>query len=443
MDISLPWGSDFLDLELPDTWRVHLPQRVNMSGLAQGNETDLVQAALENPQEARPVSSMSLSGKNILIIVDDNTRPTPVHRFFHLILNALEKAGAEASKIHVMPALGIHTPMSRKEMEEKTGAANLEKVTWSNHDAFDPSGHHDFGETSRGTPVVLNSRVRKSDLVILVGMIEPHLWAGFGGGMKNLFPGVASAEAIGRHHSMIAEPPYLFNRVGMPPDENSFRKDLEEAGKLVNSDLFALNVVLDENRDIAAAFAGDPVASLRKGVYFNKKAAGIRMEKPADAVIVNSHPMDINFKQSMKCVGNSLPALKPGGIVMGFLRAEKGLDDIPMPDKPPPLPVLRAILKVIGKSNTMGFLNLVKRGLNVEERFLTYYSMRLIREYRLFFYVPGLNDKEVRHLGFFRRCKTPGGVIAEGNRLLEKNAEVAVFPDGGATYPDMASAQKG
>ncbi|MFW6334723.1 MAG: hypothetical protein ACOC0W_05575, partial [Desulfosalsimonas sp.] len=185
------------------------------------------------------------------------------------------------------------------------------------------------------------------------------------------------------------------------------------------------------------------VASLRKGVYFNKKAAGIRMEKPADAVIVNSHPMDINFKQSMKCVGNSLPALKPGGIVMGFLRAEKGLDDIPIPDKPPPLPVLRAILKVIGKSNTMGFLNLVKRGLNVEERFLTYYSMRLIREYRLFFYVPGLSDKEVRHLGFFRGCKTRAEVIARGNRLLEKNAEVAVFPDGGATYPDMASAQKG
>ncbi len=443
MEISLPWGNDFLDLELPETWRVHMPERVNMSGHAQVNETDLVQAALENPQEAGPVSSMSLSGRNILIIVDDNTRPTPVHRFFHLILKALEKAGAEFSKIHVMPALGIHTPMSQKEMEEKTGAANLEKITWSNHDAFDPSIHHDFGVTSRGTPVVLNSRVRKSDLVILVGMIEPHLWAGFGGGMKNLFPGVASAEAIGSHHSMIAEPPYLFNRVGMTPDENSFRQDLEETGKLVNADLFALNVVLDENRGIAAAFAGDPVAVLRKGVEFNKKAAGISIKRPADAVIVNSHPMDINFKQSMKCVGNSLPALKPGGIVMGFLRAEKGLDDISLPDKPPPLPILRAILKVIGKSNTMGFLNLVKRGLNVEERFLTYYSMRLIREYRLFFYVPSLSDKEVRHLGFFRSCKTPAGVIDAGGRLLEKNAEVAVFPDGGATYPDMASAQNG
>ncbi|MFW6080791.1 MAG: nickel-dependent lactate racemase [Desulfosalsimonas sp.] len=440
MEISLPWGNDFLDLELPDTWRVHLPERVNISGLTGESETGLVEAALENPQGAGPVSSMSLSGKNILIIVDDNTRPTPVHRFFHLILNALEKAGAGFSKIHVMPALGIHTPMSTKEMEEKTGAENLEKITWSNHDAFDESCHHDFGVTSRGTPVVLNKKVHESHLVILVGMIEPHLWAGFGGGMKNLFPGVASADAIGRHHSMIAEPPYQFNRVGMAPEDNSFRQDLEETKKLVNADFFALNVVLDENRAIAAAFAGDPVAAHRKGVEFNKKAAGIRIDKPADAVIVNSHPMDINFKQSMKCVGNSLPALKPGGIVMGFLRAKRGLDDIPLPDKPPPLPVLRAILKIIGKSNTMAFLNLVKKGLNVEERFLTYYSMRLIREYRLFCYVPSISDREIRHLGFFRGCKTPAEVIAQGSRLLKKNAEVAVFPDGGATYPEMAPA---
>ncbi|MCF8111255.1 MAG: nickel-dependent lactate racemase [Desulfobacteraceae bacterium] len=443
MEISLPWGNDFIRLELPDSWHVHLPERVDISAMAKQQETDPVAEALQNPEKASPLQSMDLSGKNILIIIDDNTRPTPAAAFFHLILEALETAGAEPGKIHVMPALGIHTPMSEKEMAEKIGPENIKKVSWSNHDAFDPSSHHDFGFTSRNTPVILNKKVYESDLVILVGMIEPHLWAGFGGGMKNLFPGVASAEAIGRHHGMIAEPPYQFNRVGMMPEENTFRLDLEETKNLIKAGILVLNVLLDEKHRIAAAFAGDPVATHRKGVEFNKKAAGIRLNQPVDAVIVNSHPMDINFKQSMKCVGNSLPALKPGGVIMAFMRAQRGLDDIPLPDKPPPLPVLRAILKIIGKSNVMGFLNLVKKGLNVEERFLTYYSMRLIREYRLFFYVPTLSETEIRHLGFFQACGKSREVIEKGGRFLKKNAEVAVFPDGGATYPDMTSAQAG
>lgn len=435
MEIHLPWGEALLEIRVPDTWHVHMPGRVDIAGRQGLDEIGAVRAALEKPENMPPISRMALSDKTVLVIVDDNTRPTPAHRFFHLVLQALKEAGAE--KIHVMPALGIHTPMNEEEMAEKIGAENLAAVSWSNPQAFDDASHHDFGTTRRGTPVILDRKVAQSDLVILVGMIEPHLWAGFGGGLKNLFPGVAAARAIGRHHGMIAEPPYLFNRVGMMPGENPFRLDLEEMADLVRADIFAVNVLLDENQRITAAFAGDPVAAHRRGVEFNRKLAGIPLDHPMDAVIVNSHPMDINFKQSMKCVGNALPALAAGGTVMGFLRARRGLDDIALPDKPPPLGVLRGILKIIGKSNVMRFLNLVKKNLNVEERFLTYYSMRLIREYRLFFYVPALSSKEVRHLGFFRQCARPEEVIAAGERKLKKNAHVAVFPDGGATFPVM------
>ena len=83
----------------------------------------------------------------------------------------------------------------------------------------------------------------------------------------------------------------------------------------------------------------------------------------------------------------------------------------------------------------MKFLGVVKKGLNVEEKFLTYYSMRLIREYQLFFYAPALTDLEIRHLGFFHNCRQPQTAIEMGARKLPKKAEVAVFPDGGATFP--------
>jgi len=435
VEIQLPWGDTTLPVLLPGSWRVLLPERAEISRPEGQSEADIVRAALEAPVEAEHLGSRALSEKRILIVVDDNTRPTPAHRFFHLILDQLSAAGADPANIHVMPALGIHTAMTEAEMAEKIGSENLARISWSNHDAFDPDAHHSFGTTQRGTPVMLNKKIAESDLVVVVGMIEPHLWAGFGGGLKNIFPGLAAAGAIGKHHGMIAEPPYLFNRVGLMPEENAFRRDLEEIRGLIPADMFLLNVMLSGNQEISAAFAGDPVSAHRQGIKACVDAAGVKLDKPVDAVLVNSYPMEINFKQSMKCVGNSLPALSPGGVVMGFLRAERGLDDIPLPDKAPPLAVLKTILRLVGKSNVMGFLEVVKKGLNVEEKFLTYYSMRLIREYRLFFHVPSLSETEVRHLGFFYNCGTPQAVIDKASKKLKKNARVAVFPDGGATFP--------
>jgi lactate racemase len=435
MRVDLPWGSSFLSLDLPETWDVHLPKRPETPDGKAPDEAEIVRAVLQRPIGSKRLSQLDLRGKKILIIVDDNTRPTPTNRFFHLIREELAAGGATLDNVTVLTALGIHTPMTETEMAEKIGRDNVNAVSWENHDAFDPERNHDFGRTGRGTPVIVNKKVFESSLVILVGMIEPHLWAGFGGGLKNLFPGVAAADAIGHHHSMISEPPYWFNRVGADPEENLFRKDIEEMRTLIPADMFIINVLLDENRRIMAAYAGDPILAHREGIKYNQKKAGIPLAGQVDAVIVNSQPMNFNFKQSMKCVGNALPALKPGGIVMAFLKAERGLDDIPLPDKPPPLFLLKAILRTIGRSRVMGFLNIVKKGLNIEEKFLTYYSMRLISDFDLYCYVPVLSENEIRHLGFFRNCGSPQEVIDTAGRRLPQNARVAVFPEGGATFP--------
>jgi len=200
-------------------------------------------------------------------------------------------------------------------------------------------------------------------------MIEPHLWAGYGGGLKNIFPGLASASAIGEHHVMISKPPYIFNRVGIIPENNDFRLDLEEIKNFIPANMFLLDVILDDKQNIINAFAGDPIKAHREGVKFCIKTSGLKIEKQVDGIIVNSYPMEINFKQSMKCVANSLPALSRNGVVMGFLRAEKGLDDIPLPDKPPPYPILKSLLKLMGKPNVIRFLNIVKKDLKVEEKF--------------------------------------------------------------------------
>jgi nickel-dependent lactate racemase len=435
MKISLPWGTEIIELNLPESWDVRIPEPEGLPSQPRRSEAGLVKASLEKPPGAKPLSKRKLGKKDILIIVDDNTRPTPAHLFFHHILKELKEGGADPKKITVLPALGIHTPMTEVEMAEKIGEKNLKKVQWENHDAFNENGNTFFGTTSRGTPVYLNSNVEKADLIILVGMVEPHLWAGFGGGLKNILPGVASSGTIGAHHGMLAEPPYMYNRVGLAPEENSFRTDLEEITGMIKADIFCVNVVLNKEKRITASFAGDPITCHRQAVELNRKMAGAILDGSVDAVITNSSPMDINFKQGMKCVGNTLPAVKSGGKIIALLKADRGLDDIPMQEKGKPLWLVKTILRLLGPARVLGFLEKVRPGLDVEQKFLNYYSMQLIREHDLHFYVPALSDEAVASLGFFKRYSSPQAAVDHVARKLPENAKVAVFPEGGATFP--------
>lgn len=437
MQITLPWGNESFDLDLPPTWNVIFPKPKESFPTSSTSEAAFVADALARPVEAKALANHDLAGKNVLVIVDDNTRPTPAHRFFHLILEALQTAGATLDRITLLTALGIHTSMTADEVKQKVGAENLEKINWENHDAFDMNTSVHMGETSRGTPVFLNRRVKAADLIVLVGLIEPHLMAGFGGGMKNILPGVASAQTIGTHHELLTRPTYQANRVGMMPEANDFRLDLEEIQAMIQAEIFCVNVVLDHQGAITACFAGDPVAAHRRGVAYTRRFFGAAMDRPVDGVITNSFPMEINFKQSMKCVGNALPAVRPGGVVMGFLRADRGMDDIPIPDGSPlPLPMVKAILRAIGPSRVYGLLNLARKGLNIEEKFLYYYTLQLVRGYDIFLYVPSLTNEIVKKLFFFKGdCSDPARIIAMGVKKLGKQATVAVFPHGGSTFP--------
>ena len=437
MRVELPWAETTLPVDLPDDWQVHTAAPLEGPGLDSRSEREIVAHSLANPLGCLALGDRDLGGGRILLVVDDNTRPTPARGFLDLILRELERANASLAQTLLMPALGIHSPMSEWEMAEKIGADNLTRLTWKNHNAYDPEEMAFFGRTSRGTPVSLNREVALADTIILVGMVEPHLWAGFGGGLKNLFPGLASVEAIGAHHAMIAEPPYWYNRVGADPEGNAFRTDLEEVHELLDKDLFCLNVVLGQSGTIEACACGDPVRAHRAAVETNTLLAGRRIPGKMDGIVVNSRPMDFNFKQGMKGVANTLPALSPGGTIMAFLKADRGLDDVKPPEKSAPLWLSRTVLRLLGPSRVLWFQEKTGRGEGPEDKFLVHYTLQLLREHRLFVYAPTLSRDRARSLGFFTPCFTPEEVVRKGRRKMGRRAKVAVFPEAGATFPVM------
>lgn len=438
-EITLPWGDGELKVQVPESWNLVYPERESAPRPDPRPETDIVLDAVENPVGMAPIRDRNLADKKVVIIVDDNTRPTPVSTFFGKVLDLLEAAGASTADMVLMPALGIHTAMTDAEMATKVGRANLSRITWENHNAFDAAKNTEFGTTSRGTPVFLNRHLKDADFILLMGLIEPHLMAGFGGGMKNILPGVAAASTIGAHHRLLTDPPELFNRVGMDPRQNNFRLDFKEVKGMIAADILCINVVIDHERRIMAAFAGDPIGAHRLGTEYTKKAQGLQMAAQVDGVIVNSYPMEINFKQSMKCVGNALPALKPGGTVMGFLKADRGMDDLPLPEKmKTPRWLIKTLLRIIGPRHVFGLLKRIKKGLNAEETFLYYYILQLVRAHDLFLYAPSLTPEEAERLFYFDHFTETGEVILKGVQKIGLHATVAVFPEGGATYPTVS-----
>ena len=99
--------------------------------------------------------------------------------------------------------------------------------------------------------------------------------------------------------------------------DNPIRDDIEEGGALCGAD-FILNVVLDEEKRIVRAVAGDPVKAHRVGCRYIDELYGVAVPRKADIVVVSQGgaPKDANLYQTQKALDNSKTVVKEGGIII-------------------------------------------------------------------------------------------------------------------------------
>lgn len=437
MTLTVPFAGRELSLRLPSGWQVLSEVRpVAMAPL--DDPKAALREALSAPIGRAPLGS--LEGKRVVVAVDDGSRPTPAHLYFDVVLDWLLAAGARREDLLLLPALGVHRPMTRAELEAKVGAGSLEGLEVASHDCKDPKALVSLGRTSRGTPVLLNRHLVEADLVVCVGAIEPHLLLGFGGGLKMLIPGLAGAETIAKNH-MQGVSPERFNYVG--ERDSAMRLDLEEGAQKLRADLFVVNVVMNEALEPCRFVCGDPVAAHRAGVETVEAIAGRPVPAQADVAIVVSNPMNADLRQGMKCLGNVAPAVREGGVVVALLECRNGVGDVAVPERNLPHPVLRGLLRLAGKDRVLGLVDLMKRGAGIEERFLAHFSLQVARSLELLVHSPNLPLSLDRRLGVARLLESPEALVAAAAKAAPRRARVIVFPSGGATYPILpASARR-
>jgi nickel-dependent lactate racemase len=361
------------------------------------------------------------------------SRPTPVYSYFRPVRDALVAAGARHDDIEILFALGVHRPMSEEEACAKIGAAYLAEHRWHNHDAFDRSQLIHVGTTERGTPLWFNHRLAQVDLVVTLGAIEPHTLLGFSGGYKMLLPGCAGAETIGRNH-MQGISQGVFNYVGIAPDESPMRLDLEEGVERLGVEIVSVNAALTPDARVAKMFCGAPREVVRAGARFVRDHSEIEVPEQADVVLANSAPFDADLRQSMKCMGNTMFAARPGGMILGFLRCDGGRGDVTLPPRTLPYPINRTVMRVLGEHRIMPFVQVIKKHEPIEERFLTHFALQVLRRNHLYIFSQKLEPDVGKRTGVLRQFTDLKEMLAAAEAKLGSRATVAVFPQGGCTY---------
>ena len=435
--LTLPWGREEMTLSLPVEWCLAgILEPSSMPGVA--DAADEVRRSLGAPIGSPRLCDLAREGMQVVLVVDDGSRPTPVSTLLPAVLEELERGGVRREAITLVTALGLHRPMGEEELAQRVGKTALAGLRWENHDCDDEDRLAFLGITARGTPVWMNLTVARADLIVSIGCIEPHIIASFGGGYKNLIPGVAGRETVARNHTLNCAAD-TFNMVGQPIAGNPMRLDLEEGGRMLKAPGFIVNAVLNSALQIVRVVAGDPVAAHREGVRTSAQLYGVSVPAPADVVITDSHPMDQDLRQGVKSLANTIRAVRRGGVQITLVRAEEGVGVFGLANRR--LPLGRKALKALAPLllRLVPYLNL--QGMGEEDRFFLYFALQAMRHGTLLVYAPTVPPEVRASLPFVEFVDSVEEAIASARKRFAGRAEVLVFPHGGNTYPILGSVE--
>ena len=228
-------------------------------------------------------------GERVLAIVPDKTRDDNTDLLFPIAAEVL--ARRSVAQFDALIAQGTHPPMTRAQKLLKIGFAD-ETDSYFSGELFDhrwdqPEELVTLGELSaekvnhltgglifKSVPVSLNKLLAPGvyDTVLVFGATVPHEVAGFAGGAKYFFPGVAGPELTHTTHWLGALAG-IENVIGHV--ETPTRHLIEAAADFVPAQIISLNTVVTRNNDgrltTYALFAGEIREAFRRAAEISSR----------------------------------------------------------------------------------------------------------------------------------------------------------------------------
>ena len=285
-------------------------------------EQALVAAAMASPEGNVTLRELAKSKRKIVLIASDHTRPVPSKVIVPPMLKEIREGNPNAD-ITILVSTGCHRETTREELVAKFGEEIVENEKIVVHDCDDTENLVNVGTLPSGGQCLLNRLAVEADLLVAEGFIEPHFFAGFSGGRKSVLPGVAARETVLANHcsEFIAHP---CSRTGILQG-NPIHADMLWAAKEVNL-RYIVNVVLNGEKKVIYAVAGDLEQAHKKGTDFLSSLCGVET-KPADIVISTNggYPLDQNVYQAVKGMTAAEAAVKEDGVIIMLAASNDGI----------------------------------------------------------------------------------------------------------------------
>lgn len=312
MQISLPYGRSSKSVFLPDwaTTTLVRPKEWEQTD----TEQNLIRAALSNPHGLPRLRDLAHQSHSAVIVTCDKTRGVPSRITLPLIMDELTGGGLYREQVKVLVATGLHKGETKTDIKERFGSELLELMEVHVHDSDKDEQLRSLGSLPSGTPLYLNRIALETDLVIIESTVEPHFFAGFTGGSKVILPGIAGTETIIRNHSW-QNVDNSHSRYGIV--HNPIRADADNALRSLKK-TFALNLVLDNQKRIVHATAGEPIASFNATAEIVNAHSRILIKNRPDIVITTNggYPLDRNLYQCVKGIAVPEDILHPSSKII-------------------------------------------------------------------------------------------------------------------------------
>jgi len=393
------------------------------------SEEEIIEKAFSQPIGSQLLSERLKGCRDVLIVVDDYTRTTPVQKILLRLLKELGIGGIQPGGIKILIALGTHRPMTEEEVIRKLGKEIPKQYPILNHQWWDSSQLAFLGETEKGTPIFVNRLVKEVDFIIGIGQIVPHRVSGFSGGGNIIQPGICGEETTGRTHWLSAQ---FRGREILGKIENPVKEEIERVAERAGL-RWIVNTIQDGSGRLIDVMAGEPTQAYRTGAIRSHQVYKSVLPQEADIVIADSHPYDSELWLASKGIYASELAVREGGVVILITLCQEGVS----PSHPEVLELGYQTFEEVDQKVHTG---LIKK-LTVAAHLV--HVGRVIKERaRGIMVSQGISKSETERLGLLH-AREPQEALEIAFSLMGRNAKVAVLQRGGEILPVIASTLKG
>jgi lactate racemase len=316
--LRLDYGQAHLPVEVPDDCTVIEP----IYQPAASNPLETLRAAIRAPIAGAPLRELATRREKVGISVCDITRAQPRQMMIEALLS--EMPGIRHEDVTIFIATGTHRRNTDEEIEAMLGREIAQTCRIVCHNARDEFSLVRVGATDNGIPILLNREWVESDLKLTTGFVEPHFFAGFSGGPKMVAPGLAGLETVMHLHNVA--------RIGHPnatwgvTHGNPVHDDVREIARKTGVD-FALDVTLNRDQKITAAFGGEILAEHAAACASAKTNAMRSVKRPFDVVVTTNsgYPLDQNLYQAVKGMSAAAKIVKQGGTIICAAECRDGI----------------------------------------------------------------------------------------------------------------------